>query len=476
MRAETVQMQSTSPSVAAVARRRRVAILVENDIIYRHFVQNRAFGEMARRMDVTFVFAKPGAGNKRLTVHLDPNQIGAPMELLPIEPQRIYLWRRLFQVSQLVWRPGENWKHLRKTMRYLIGRNATILSTALALPGIYQVYRAITYRRINALPSQMESVLQRLKPDVIIHPTVFDGYFINDVVLIGRRLGIPTIAIMNSWDNPATKRSVVGQPDWVLVWGAQTQAHAARYMGMKPERAVPFGAAQFEIYGSQPRVTRTEFCRAHGIDPAKRILLYAGSSKGSDEFEHLRTIETAIDDGTLENTAVVYRPHPWGDGGYKGERLLGHPWRHVAIENSMRTYLEGVRAGRKDRYLADYADTHDVLSSVDALVSPLSTILLEGALHGKPVLCFMPSEREGSSFHLQKRLVHFEDLYKSPLVLMAHGDDTLVPKLVELMGRAGDGDLQEKSRELCEHFVASFAKPFSVRIADFVEQLTDDSA
>jgi CDP-glycerol glycerophosphotransferase (TagB/SpsB family) len=245
-------------------------------------------------------------------------------------------------------------------------------------------------------------------------------------------------------------------------------------MNMDSGRAVCFGAAQFETYDRPPRLTREEFCARHGIDPQKRVLLYAGSSKGSDEFQHLRMIEAAVEQGELSNLAVVYRPHPWGDGGYQGERLLDYPWRHVAMEASMRGYLEALRAGRRgEKFLADYADTHDVLSSIDALVSPLSTIILEAALHGKPVLCFMPEQKQGSSFNLQKRMVHFEDLYATPEVLVAHGEKSLVPKLAELLGRVGDADYATALRRSCAHFVSAFDAPFSERIVGFVAAVAE---
>jgi len=454
----------------------RVAILIEHDIIYRHFIQSRAFRKLIEKADVTFVFAEPGSDNKRLTTPFDAGEIGAPVELLPVEPQRVFLWRRLFQVSQLVWRPGADWKYLRAITRHLIGRNASILSTLLALPFVYPVFRRLTRRRISRLPSKMEQLLLQLRPDVLVHPTVFDGYFINDFVMVGRRLGIPTVAIMNSWDNPSSKRSVVGQPDWVLVWGPQTKAHAVKYMGIDPDRAVSCGAAQFEIYERPPRITRDEFCRRHQIDPGKRLLLYAGSSKGSDEFEHLRIIEAAIDRGELQNVAVIYRPHPWGAGGYKGERLLDYSWRHVAIDASMRSYLETVRADiSKKRFLADYADTHDTLSCIDALVSPLSTIILEAALHGKPVLCLLAEPKGGSRFDFEKRLVHFDDLYNCPAVLMAQDENALVPKLAELLGHVGDGAFAADLRAACRHFVAEFDEPFSERIVGVLERVVAEA-
>ena len=37
---------------------------------------------------------------------------------------------------------------------------------------------------------------------------------------------------MNSWDNPSTKRSIVGNPDWFFVWGDQTKNHAIKYMNI----------------------------------------------------------------------------------------------------------------------------------------------------------------------------------------------------------------------------------------------------
>ena len=106
-------------------------------------------------------------------------------------------------------------------------------------------------------------------------------------------------------------------------------------------------------------------------------------------------------------------------------------------------------------YLADYADTHDVLSCVDALVSPLSTIILEGALHGKPVLCLLPKQKQGRTFDLQARLVHFEDLYRCPEVLIADGEAALVGAIKELLERVGDAAAQISMQASCEQFVAS---------------------
>jgi hypothetical protein len=451
--------------------RLRVAVLVEHDIVYRHFIKSSAFATLVEKHDVVFVFPEKGPNNKRLSIDLDAFELGAPVERVAINPARLYQQRRLFQVSQLIWRPGLEWKHLRALTRHMLGSRAARLYTVLALPGIFQLFRWWSEARMSRELVPMDGFIGRFRPNVLIHPTVLDGVFINDFVLLGRKHRIPTIAIMNSWDNPSTKRAVVGRPDWLLVWGPQTQNHAVTFMGMQTARAVPFGAAQFDIYRQPPRVTRDQFCRRHGIDPAKRILLYAGSSKGADEYNHLCMIDEAIERGVLSNLAVIYRPHPWGHGGHKGERLLDGAWRHVVIEDSMRSYLEGVRAGSKPTYLADYADTHDVLSSIDALVSPLSTIILEGMMHGKPVLCFLAEQQEGESFNLQRDLVHFEDMFADPTILKANGEPELVDALAPLIARVADRQGEMELRNACGHFVSAFDRSYRERLCDLVENV-----
>jgi hypothetical protein len=458
------------------ARRLRVAVFIDHDIVYRHFVHSRAFAGLNAAHDVTFVFPEKNADNKRLLTDVNPDEVGAAIDWMPIERERTAIWRRLFQVSQLRWRPGAEWRHLRAITRRLIGTRASQVYSVLGLPGLYQLFRGYSLRRLATMPTVLNDVIGRLQPDVIIHPTVLEGPFINDIVEQAERRGIPSILIMNSWDNPATKRAVVGNPTHLLVWGRQTSELAVRFMNIDPSRVTNFGAAQFDIFRKAPRLSREAFCLAHDIDPSKRVLLYAGSSKGSDEFAHLQSLETAIDDGTLPNVAVIYRPHPWGKGGYKGERLLDHPWRHVRIERSMRHYLELIRAGKKPIYLADYADTHDVLSSVDALVSPLSTIILEGGLHGKPVLCFVPDEKEGSSLKLQARLVHFDAMYEDPLFLKAHGDAALVENAVKLMALVGDAEFAAKLQKACDYFVERQTEPYPDRLRAFVEAAIGNAA
>jgi hypothetical protein len=443
-----------------VVRKLRVAVFIEHDIIYRHFVQSRVFRRLQAEHDVTYVFAKRGPGNKRLRVEPEPAHVGTAYVDIPVDEKRQALWRRLFQVSQFIWRPGKRWAQIRATATYLVGPRASKLYRVLALPGIFQIYSAYTRIAVDRRPSSIGECLDELRPDVILHPTVLDGYFISDLILEGRRRKIPTVCVMNSWDNPSTKRSAVGKPDLLLVWGAQTREHAIEFMRMQPDHVVPFGAAQFEIFREPPRESRAGFCARLNIDPSHPILLYAGSSKGADEFAHLCKIEAAIDQGDLQPMTAVYRPHPW---------------RHVRLDPSMTGYLSELREVTNRIHLPDYADTHDLLSVVDCVVSPLSTIILEAMLHGKPAMCFLADVPPEASLGLQMRHVHFDELYSSPAVLVAKGDKALIDGLQTLLRRVGDREFEALSRAACSEFVTPFKKPFSDRIVELVQELAKSS-
>jgi hypothetical protein len=293
---------------------------------------------------------------------------------------------------------------------------------------------------------------------MLLHPSTFDGYFVNDVIEQGHKRRIPSILLMNSWDNPSIKRATSGMPDWVAVWGEQTRRHTNHFMRVPLSQIVVLGAAQFEVYRAEPRQTRIQFRREHSMPDDCNILLYAGSSKGSLESLHLKWLNQAIASGVLPNLCVLYRPHPWGVSRQEAATILESQWDHVFIESSMRPFLESIRTGtnRPGFHMAEYARTHDVLSCVDAVISPLSTIILESALHKLPVMCFFPREEDNiGNWRGLRKLVHFEDMFASPAILVANRYPELIPKVKELLNRIDDinfkGSVANEMNYFCEY-------------------------
>lgn len=448
----------------------KILVFIDHAIICRHFIMSGALSRLVSSEDVRFVF--PAAGNKRFTLDPASLPLGAPFLRLPIVDKRQQTWRWILFADQLKLRPGEHEAAIRRLRWLTLGWKAASLLTLATLPVGSAIFRAIVRRRLAAHPdTELAAFLDREQPDVVLHPSVLEGPFINDLVTECAARGIPFVVAMNSWDNPSTKRAVVGKPDRVLVWGPQTRAHAIRFIGMQPAQVISFGAAQFDVYREPPRFDRAAFCAMQGVDPGKRLVLFAGSNAQTDEVAVLDALDAAVESGALPNVAILYRPHPWGGGGRDGKRLLDRAFRHVTIDAAMRPSLAAVSTGAIT--LPDYRDTHDLLSAVDIVVSPLSTILVEAALHGKPAIPFIPRDKTGSdSLSVNIPMLHFAEFLALPEVETA----ATSAELIELVARLADASTCAARgaalRTAASHFVTPFEAPWRERIVTFLRSLT----
>ncbi len=447
----------------------KILAFVDHDIMLRHFYLNGALdGALADPASRLVVPAAPMP--KRISV--SEEQLGGKSRVLivPEHRERRQVWARLFHVNRLRWRSGEQFAYLRNSTRKAIGKIHTVQYALFALPGIYQGLRTYSDAVLQRQPNTaLVETLARERPDVVVHPTVMDGIYVNDLLLACRAAGIPLVVIMNSWDNISTQRYLHHNPDWLLVWGQQTYEHALRYLGMPPERVIRFGSSQFDVYRRPARITEAEFRVRNDLPPGRRIVLYAGSSKGLQEIAHLDRLEAAVEAGELGDATILYRPHPWGDGGQGGEHLLDRKWKHTRIDSTMRAYLERVRAGFRGFFLSDYEDTRDVLTHINCLVSPLSTIILEAALLGKPALCFLPMEEESMHFKRAAPLEHFKPMYESPDFVIARAMGELVPGIADMLRRGDDPATPARMRKAASFFVDFFDAPYSERLATFLE-------
>jgi len=448
----------------------KALVFIDHNIICRHFVMSQALLPLTRAADTLFVF--PDDGGKRVSLDPATLTLGAPWIRLAIDFERQQIWRWVLFADQLKLRLGSHERALRQFRRRAVGWKAALLLTLAGLPGIEPFFLKWITRNLSKRPNlALAELLDRVKPDIVVHPSVLEGLFINDIVAECRQRAIPSLIVMNSWDNPSTKRAVVGQPDWLLVWGPQTHDHAVRFVGMKPERAIAFGAAQFDVFRETPRFDRTALCVQYGFDPALSVVLFAGANTQTDEFGTLIALDAAIAAGSVPPLNVIYRPHPWGGAGAGGARFLSHQFRHVKIDLTMREILERVGRGQAAAItLPDYRDAHDLLANVDVVVSPLSTIVVEAALHAKPVVCFFPTQGDAATRNINSiPLYHFEEFFAVPDVIMARSDADLTAALGRL---ATPQEIAERGARLkiaAQRFVTPFDRGWGERFVEFVQ-------
>lgn len=445
-----------------------ILIFIDHDIMLRHFIDSEVFLPLANKFNVKIILPKK---TKRITKIINKDTAGMEVLYIPIDEKRQYCWRTLFLVNKLRFKIDPQGRLLQKVYKIGLSEKVKLLYAFLGMPIIYSLFKlcSLTYLKYKHNYA-FEKLLEDNQPDILIHPSVLAGLFIDDLIFYGKKKNIKSLVIMNSWDNPSTKQSVTGKPDWLFVWGEQTFKHAKKFMGINAEKIKKFGAAQFDLFRNEADISREEFCEINNIDKSKKILLYAGSSKGSDEFEHLQFMNDLIESNYLENAIIVYRPHPWGGGGKNGHRIIDSNWNNIIIDTTMRDYLNSIKSDTGKMSYPDYRNTHNLLSSVDAVISPLSTIILEAAMHGKPVMCFLPDDKD-LNIHLElaKTLVHFDDMYNMEKVLVVHGKLELKNKLNLLVEQTCSDNFSKELKKSVEYFVEPYSASYGERLVEFIK-------
>jgi len=451
----------------------KIAVFIDHDIVLRHFLLSGVLPALEAEHEVVWVFP---ARHRRVTIDPATLSLGR-YRTVTVSEARLNGYRRLYHATVLRRLRGSRDKRpIFAFWREMLGRRGFWTSWCWSWPGTYHWYRRRMLARIGDDPA-LDALLEEEKPDVLVHPTVLEGLFVSDLIRWGRAHGVPTVYLMNSWDNPAVKAVAVGAPDRLVVWGEHSKQVAHKRLGVPLEHLPTFGAAQFDVYRRPARETPAAYRARLGVPAGRRLLLYAGSSKGLDETAHLRGLEGAIERGELRNCSVLYRPHPWRANTEGEADFFALPWRHVAMAPDMAEYYRRHRERSGIIHLADYEDTHVTLSAVDAVISPLSTILLEAALHGKPILAYLPDEDMVQNIALfsMARTVHFRDFFERVDCLQCLRPTALVDDCRNLLEMVGRPETADRLRRQSEFFVAPNERSYAEQLDDLIRSLGSTS-
>ena len=393
-----------------------IAIFIDRDVTVRHFLDSDIFCDLKKNNNIKLVF--PPIGDKRIRDHKNPEKFGFEYEFIKIPERRIQLWKWIFFIKILSYKKGEDWKIIRKVYSRVIGKKMSIIFKISSLPVLkYFIIKLIKFIINTYKIENLYSFFNIFKPDLVIHPSTFQGVYINELAILSKKLNIPYILLMNSWDNPCLKNTSIYEPSIVGVWGEQTAYHANKYMGLPSEKIKILGSAQFQCFNDKFNLTREMFLKEYGFSNETILILYAGSSQGNDEFRHLKLLERIC----LEldkNIRIIYRAHPWLSDIKTAKKILNIKSNIIKIDKMMLPFMKKlINKKIYSFYSTDYKYTHDLLGASDIVISPLSTILIEALCHGKESICLIPKDEDSVVFFNDKRkLPCFKDIIESKVI------------------------------------------------------------
>jgi hypothetical protein len=239
-------------------------------------------------------------------------------------------------------------------------------------------------------PNIFEDYFQKFAPDLVLASTCgwrIDRYLLREA----NRRKIKTAAVTIGWDNPSANGLPGAFVDSVIVWSKIHEWELNSGIDWPKEKIYIGGMPLYDNYLSRKwTLPRQEYFEGHGLDPEKKLLAFAATALSITPNLHIiEALVEILSSGKLETPSqLLIRLHPnhfRPMAHYEAEReaiyklAQGHPNVHVVAPRPL--------AGSVLRYSGeDFEEKASMLANCDVLISIYSTMVLEAALHDKPVV------------------------------------------------------------------------------------------
>jgi hypothetical protein len=297
---------------------------------------------------------------------------------------------------------------------------------------------------------------RHLRPDVVVTATA--GVVVSDIRMIrrARAMGVPSVTFTQGWDNLTSKTIVGARPDELIVWNERMLEEAVELHGFEADRITVAGPPHFDPYFRRTGWTdRVAFLRKLGLDPEKRIVLYATSPRRyfTDSIAVTDLLIKANEAGRFgPDVQLVIRLHPQVIQGQDADDLGA--WERFRG----RVYLDMPRGATG--LAADYtpegtAHIAQLLDASAVTINVASSISIDAAIFDTPVINLRFDAEPGrpylKSVRRQYDTDHYKQVLKTWAVRLADSPEQLIDEVRRYLNNPSLESVERANlvRELC---------------------------
>jgi len=195
-----------------------------------------------------------------------------------------------------------------------------------------------------------------------------------------RRLGLPVVGYVASWDHTVGKGIVSPHVDRYVVQNEVMRDDLVRHHAIAAERVVVTGWPQSDVFArKRPRAEYDAFLEELGLDPSRRVVLVAGNTPTNAPYEGRfvdRLVAWSSSRPVEDRPQLLFRPHP-RDGAWRERFASALSAEDVAVQAPSYTDLDVLAT---------------LLQHVDCVVCNAGTILLDALANDRPAVCVLYDE------------------------------------------------------------------------------------
>jgi hypothetical protein len=233
------------------------------------------------------------------------------------------------------------------------------------------------YGRLRSLPQPLLDRLRTERPAIALANTQMHS--VVPFVVGARRVGLPVVGHIASWDHTVGKGIVAPGLLRYIVQNDVMRDDLARYHGIERDRIVVTGWPQTDVFHRQRlRAEYERVVRELGLEPSRPIVLVMGNTPTNAPYE-ARFVERLVawwKQNAAERFSLLFRPHP-----------RDREWRA-----RFAPALSQVGTAVQEPSFTDLETLAVLLQHGDAVVSNAGTILLDALVNDRPSVCVLYDE------------------------------------------------------------------------------------
>jgi hypothetical protein len=278
------------------------------------------------------------------------------------------------------------------------------------------------------------AAFRRLDPDVVVTATA--GVVVSDIRMIrrARSAGVPSVTFAQGWDNLTSKTIVGARPDHLIVWNERMLEEAVELHGFSADQITVAGPPHFDPYFRRTGWTdRAAFLRSLGLDPAKRIVLYATSPQRyfTDSIAVTELLLQANQAGRFgPDVQLVIRLHPQVIQGQDADDLGAWERFRGRVYLDMPRGATGLAADYRPDGIAHIAQ---LLDASAVTINVASSISIDAAIFDTPIVNLRFDAEPGrpylKSVRRQYDTDHYLQVMRTGAVRLADSPEQLIEEV-----------------------------------------------
>lgn len=310
----------------------------------------------------------------------------------------------------------------------------------------------LTYPRSE----EAEKRLRELKPAAVVVTGAFQ-FEQPAVCAAAKKLGIPVLAYIPSWDNITTKNRLVFKYDGYLVWSEQIKKELHQYYPATRNLPVYIvGAPQFDIFFQERfHQSRADFFRENGLQMSLPLIVYAvGSPNFLQEHHGAIALAEEIRRGKLGAVQMLVRPHPIHDNASLQD-VFNRFAPQVRLQKTHNVGKSTAERSQDERQIREWINT---FRHADVIVNLSSTVTIDGAIFDKPIVNLdfdpQPSRADQELIKdINHRWNHFKPVAESGGVWLVNDFDELTAAVKEYLQNP---QLHRAARQWMTNYVCGY--------------------